>query len=102
MEPTSDIRERGHTGGTGFSAPAWTRLESAHTSYREQCDRINQAPPRSSQQRRLDSYRDKDGNSLSQSPYAISPAVMRQLYPNRKNKARFSLDGNCIFHANRL
>ena len=87
MEPSTDIRERGVTGGTGFRARAWTRLEGSHSTFREYYDRINGVPPKSSQQLRLESYRDRDGNSLSQSPYAITPEVMKYLYPNRKSKA---------------
>ena len=93
MEPSTDVRERGVTGGTGFTASAWTRMESAHSSYRDYYNRINGPPPKTSQQQRLESYRDRDGNSLSRSVYAITPKVMRKLYPNWKSKDSYILDG---------
>ena len=54
MEPTSDIRERGITGGTGFRASAWTRMEESYNSYRNYYNRINN-PPKSASQIRLES-----------------------------------------------
>ena len=96
MEPSSDIRERGISGGSGFRAPAWTRMEGSHSSYRDYYDRINSAPRKSPQQRRLESYRDKDGNSLSASPYAITPKVMKYLYPNWNPKACFTFVFNSL------
>ena len=100
MEPSSDVRERGHSGGSGFRAAAWTRMDNSHTSYRDYYNRINAAPRKSSQQLRIENYRDKDGNSLSKSPYALTPDVMRYLYPKWNPKARFLLDGLCNFGFN--
>ena len=87
MEPSADIRERGITGGTGFRASSWTRMEESYNSYRNYYNRINN-PPKSASQRRIESYRDKDGNCLSKSTYAITPKVMKYLYPNWNPKPK--------------
>ena len=80
MESTSDIRLRGICNGTGgLGSLAWRDLRPAHDRYRSG---FNPRPKKSAQQERIESYRDRDGRSLCDSYYAITPEVMKYLYPN--------------------
>lgn len=79
MEPTSDVRLRGVTGGTGFRDPIWRSLEPHYNRHR---NGFNPRPAKSALQERIDSYRDKDGQPLCKSHYALTPEVMKYLYPN--------------------